>query len=126
MIQRFVDEIEKVIDTHPTVLSSILQKQFGPDNKSLYLKSSITFTDLSVLELSLFAIESRNKVVADKYRYHYMDQRGRLLFRYDNAPHHRELTSFPAHKHLPDKAIPAPVPSLQDVLNEISAIILSR
>ena len=126
MIQRFVDEIEKAIDSHPTVLSSTLQKQFGPDSKSVYLKSSIIFANLSVLELSIFAFASRHKVMIDKYRYHDMDMRGRLVFRYDNAPHHRELQSFPDHKHLPDKAVAAPAPSLPDVLNEISAAILGR
>lgn len=126
MIQRFIDNIEKVIDAHPSVLSSTLQKQIGPDSRSVYLKGSIIFTDRSVLDISIFAVESRNTIIIDKHRYHYMDKRGHLVFRYDNAPHHRELSTFPHHKHLPDRVVSAPAPSLQEILNEISAVILSK
>jgi len=35
-----------------------------------------------------------------------------------------EITSFPHHKHTPIKIIQSPMPSLKDVLNEISAIII--
>lgn len=47
-----------------------------------------------------------------------------MIFRYDNAPHHPELASFPNHKHQPDRVIPSPLITLQDLLNDISAIIL--
>ena len=93
MIQRYVDDIEAVVGFHPIVLSSTLKKQVGPDGKTIYLKGSITFIDLSVLELSIFAAASRSKFVIDKYRFQYMDKKGRLVFRYDNAPHHRELST---------------------------------
>jgi hypothetical protein len=39
-------------------------------------------------------IEQAGKV---KYRYQYMDEARNLLFRYDNAPHHAEIDSFPHH-----------------------------
>jgi hypothetical protein len=124
MIQRYLDDIEKVIGYHPTILSSTLQKRLGPDGKTIYLTGSIMFTDLSVLELAVFAVETRNKIAVDKYRFQYMDKKGRMAFRYDNAPHHREASTFPHHKHLPDRVIPSTQPSLADILNEISAVIL--
>jgi hypothetical protein len=126
MIQRYIDDIEKVISSHPTILSSTLQKQIGPDSKTIYLKGSITFIDLSILEISVFAAASRGKIVIDKYRFQYMDKKSHTVFRYDNAPHHRELSTFPHHKHLHNRVIPAALPSLIDILNEISAVILSK
>ncbi|MDO9123007.1 MAG: DUF6516 family protein [Deltaproteobacteria bacterium] len=49
-----------------------------------------------------------------------------MLFRYDNAPHHPEVTSHPHHKHISDNVILAREPSLKDVLDEISAIIIGK
>ncbi len=47
-----------------------------------------------------------------------------MIFRYDNAPHHAETASFPHHKHVLDRVIPSSMPSISDLLNEISAIML--
>lgn len=126
MIQRFVENIEKTIASTPSILSSYIQKQFGPDNETVYLKGNLLFIDSSVLEIAIFANKFRNTISIDKYRFHYMNKEGQMIFRYDNAPHHQEITSFPHHKHTPDKVIQSPVPSLKDVLNEISAIIIRK
>lgn len=126
MIRRFVDDIEKVIGAYPTILSSTLQKQIGPDGNTVYLKGAITFTDLSILELSIFVTASRHKIVTDKYRFQYMDKRNQMVFRYDNAPHHQDLSTFPHHKHLPDRVTQSTLISVADVLNEISSIMLSK
>ena len=49
-----------------------------------------------------------------------MDARGKIIFRYDNAPHHPELSSFPHHKHTYNgRVIPVEEPTLTDVLEEI-------
>ena len=126
MIQRYLDDIEKVIGSHPTILSSTLQKRLGPDGKTIYVIGTIMFSDLSVLEIAIFAAEMRNKIAVDKYRFQYMDKKGRMVFRYDNAPHHREAPTFPHHKHLPNRVSPSTQPSLADILNEISAAILNK
>lgn len=55
-----------------------------------------------------------------------MDNHGHMLFRYDNAPHHYELPTYPHHKHTTDKTIQATLPSMKDILNEISAIIIGK
>ena len=125
-MQRFVDHIEKAIASSSIILSSNIQKQFGPDNETVYLKGNLLFIDASVLEIALFAEKSGATVTVDKYRLHYMDRQGALIFRYDNAPHHRELSSFPHHKHTPGNVARSTMPSIKDVLNEISAIIIQH
>jgi hypothetical protein len=126
MMQRFLDNIEKVIGSHPAILSSTLQKQIGPDGKTVYLKGAITFVDLSVLELSIFATSIAHRVVPEKYRFQYMDKRSKIVFRYDNAPHHKELSTFPHHKHLTDRVIPSKMPTLADILDEIRTFMLRK
>lgn len=57
------------------------------------------------------------------YRMNYLDRDGNLVFRYDNAPHYPQLSSFPAHKHVGDSVVEAEPPDLGDVLAEIDAIV---
>jgi hypothetical protein len=59
-----------------------------------------------------------------KYRYNFIDSKNELIFRYDNAKHHNELSTFPHHKHLPDKTIESSEPDLHEVLDEVKKIIL--
>ena len=126
VIQKLVSEIEKTIDSSSIVLSSSIQKFFGPGEETVYLKGHVTIIDSSILEIALFAIESGGTLFLDKYRLHYMNSAGQMLFRYDNSPHHPEIDSHPHHKHTPDKIGPSSIPSINDVLKEISAIIVGR
>lgn len=62
MIQRFVEDLEKTLAASPVILSSNIQKHFGPDKATVYFKSTLLFTDSSVLEISIFANKSGNAV----------------------------------------------------------------
>lgn len=59
--------------------------------------------------------------VRSKYRYHLQDADGQLISRWDNAPHHRELASFPDHRHGSDGRVQ---PSYQIVMPEILDAVL--
>ncbi|MGB2930341.1 MAG: DUF6516 family protein [Desulfobacterales bacterium] len=92
MIQKFVAEIEKTIDSSSIVLLSNIQKYFGPGEETVYLKGQLTIIDSSTLEISIFATETRETLSIDKYRLHYMNADGQMLFRYDN------LLAFPIRR----------------------------
>jgi hypothetical protein len=126
VIRKFVSEIEKSIDSSSIVLSSNIEKYFGPGEETVYLRGHVRIIDSSILEIALFATQSRHALSIEKYRLHYMSSAGQMRFRYDNAPHHPEIGTHPHHKHMPDEVIPSKMPSLKDVLNEISAIIIER
>ena len=126
MIRRFVENLEKSIVSNPVVLSSNIQKHFGPTNNTVYVKGSIIFIDSSVLDIAIFANKTSTVVSIEKYRFQYMDKQGQMLFRYDNAPHHPELSSFPEHKHVGDRTISLPQPDLKNIFNEITALILKK
>jgi len=125
VIQKFVSGIEKTIDSSSIVLLSNIQKYFGPGEETVYLKGQITIMDSSTLEISIFATESSEKLTIDKYRMHYMNNAGQMVFRYDNSPHHSEIDTHPHHKHTAGEIRPSNMPSIKDILNEISAIILT-
>ncbi|MDY6950430.1 MAG: DUF6516 family protein [Thermodesulfobacteriota bacterium] len=126
MIKRCVENIEKTIASSSIVLSSDLQKHFGPALNTVYIRGQLFIIDASILEMAIFATEALDSLYVDKYRFHYRDGTGKMLFRYDNAPHHSEVDSHPHHKHTPGKIVPSKMPSLEDLLNEISAIIVAK
>jgi hypothetical protein len=49
-----------------------------------------------------------------------MDENQAMIFRYDNAPHHKSIQTFPHHKHTPGQVQASPEPTLHDVLLEIA------
>lgn len=126
MIQKFVENIEKAIASNPIILSSNIQKQFGPENEAVYLKGILLFIDFSILEIAIFANKAHNGISIDKYRFHYMNKEGQMIFRYDNAPHHSGIPTFPHHKHSSNNVIQSLMPSIKDILNEITAIIIRK
>lgn len=65
----------------------------------------------------------RREIRRIMYKYQYQHPDGTLIFRYDNAPHHPQLSTFPAHKHIAGSVVEAEPPDLSDVLREIDGII---
>jgi hypothetical protein len=49
-----------------------------------------------------------------------MDASQNLIFRYDNAPHHPQVSSFPHHKHVAEKVHASAEPKLRDILFEVA------
>ena len=126
MIRKFIAEIEKIIDSSSIVLSSNIEKYFDPGEETVYLKGRLIIIDSSILEIALFVTESRETLYIDKYRLHYMNSAGQMLFRYDNSPHHPNIDSHPHHKYTSAKISASNVPSIEDILNEISSIVIGR
>ena len=49
-----------------------------------------------------------------------MDENQAMIFRYDNAPHHAEVSTFPHHKHEGDDIKESPEIILYQALLEIA------
>ena len=94
---------------------------FRENQHSFFLKLKILFIDRSVLFASeYFSIENHN------YSYHWQDENNLLLIRWDNSPYHRNIETFPHHKHKNDKIFSSEEIGLEDVLNYIFKIIKNR
>jgi hypothetical protein len=91
---------------------------------SAQFKYEVRFYDGSRLSI-LERIKQVGKRTIERshYKNHYQDAEGKMVFRYDNAPHHPHLPTAPSHKHLAGSVIEAPPPDLNDVLAEIDATI---
>lgn len=117
MIAEYFAEIERTLQGFPNILRSTLtKKQYNA--RQGYISGSIYFDNGCRLEFTELKDTDRPEKV--KYRYQYMDEQNTCLFRYDNAPHHAEVTTFPHHKHNDGAISPSLEPTLFDVLLEIA------
>lgn len=101
------------------------------------LKKTDVFTSVDVLELvdedtvqllkvkatvldgSLLFITELYTASYQKYSYHWQKENGDVLIRWDNAPHFKELKTFPYHKHENDGILPSHRISVDEVIQEI-------
>jgi len=91
-----------------------------------FIRGEIYFVDDSILYLREF-VDVETTVDRLMYVYHYVDSSKKLVFRYDNTGHHKQLNlpTYPHHKHQnsEDNVIASPSPDLTAVLNEIEALL---
>jgi len=90
-----------------------------------YVEGEALFVDGSRLVFFEFLCWSGPSLDRERYRYHYMDRHNRLIFRYDNAPHHPTVATFPHHKHTPAGVTDSSAPAFATVLAEAEKVVLS-
>ncbi|AFZ11047.1 hypothetical protein Cri9333_0044 [Crinalium epipsammum PCC 9333] len=91
-----------------------------------FIRAAVRFTDNSVLYLREF-VDVENTIERETYSYQYMDDANNIIFRYDNAEHHKKLNlpNYPHHKHegREDNILFSNAPMLADVLKEIERLL---
>lgn len=118
MIETYFEQLEEIINHSSLILRSDLEK-IKFDDFSGIIRGRLHF-DKGILDfIDVLTTKNNPMYIKKKYKYHFMNAEGDLIFRYDNVPHHPELKSFPHHKHTQDKIFDAVEPSLILILTEI-------
>ncbi len=91
------------------------------------LRYRLSLQDGSLIEMfQRFHVDAGDAVVT-KYSYHWQDEDGTLLRRWDNAPHHPEVATHPYHLHLGDKQVLShAMLGAEDLLSTIRAELRTR
>ena len=117
MIEDYFLQVEEILREFPSIRSRVLTQKIYNHFQG-YISGKIVFENGHSLEFAeVVDTEQATKV---KYRYQYMDEKQSLIFRYDNAPHHKEVKSFPHHRHTPNKVTDSNEPGLNNILLEIA------
>lgn len=69
------------------------------DEKECYLKAVITFAGGYTLQMAEYAEIEGDQVRRLKYRHQLLDAAKNPISRWDNAPHHKQVRTFPHHRH---------------------------
>jgi len=90
------------------------------------LRIRLRFSDNSLLEISEAIYVTGGSMVWLSYRYHYQKPDGSVIFRYDNTPHHPEVSTHPEHKHLRESVVGTSRPDMERVFAEVREHIQQR
>ena len=102
MIEEYLRQIDELLSASPAVRDVELIRRTVRDTeweKVLHYRYRVFLSDGGLLEMSERLVEMRGRMTTTKYRHHWQDGNGHLLKRWDNAPHHPKMETFPNHLH---------------------------
>ena len=125
LIEEYFARLEQTLASCSYVVQTTLNKEKRAPHIG-FVKGTIVFSQgiqLSIMEF----VWTEPRLKKTKYRYHCQDATRKLLFRYDNAPHHQTRT-FPHHKHIRtttkgETIIAGSPPSIEALVDEIVDLI---
>lgn len=99
-------------------------EKFEEEYNSYRFLAVVKLSDGSLLHIRDYKFENGER----KYSYHWMNEKRKLICRWDNAEHWKAIPTFPHHKHIGsinhvDSSITV---NLEDVLSEIITTIENK
>jgi hypothetical protein len=102
MITDYLRDLEVLLSTSPMVLEVEIVRRTVRDTdveKVLNYRYRITLANGGRIEMTERIVEIQGTLEVTKYRHHWQDRDGLLIKRWDNAPHHPTVETFPHHLH---------------------------
>ena len=113
-------DILRSLDTHSCVTTYDVQV-YRHWSDGFYYKLKINLADGSELRAREY-MDSNER----DYSFHWQTPNGRLISRWDNAPHHRTVPTYPHHRHTMDGIVESRDISLDSVLSLIDGQLRSK
>jgi hypothetical protein len=104
---------------HSSVVERIVHSEEIVRGKLMKFKATVLLNDGTQLRVSEIFIN--NALV--KYSYYWLTSENSLIRGWDNAPHHKEVATFPHHSHSLSKVEETNVRSLKQVLHYIESLL---
>lgn len=101
-VQEYLQELDETISASPEVIHvEVIRRtvwETGTEVVGLY-RYKLNMSDGSLLELMERLVQEQQALTVSKYRHHWQDKDARIIKRWDNAPHHKQIKTFPHHLH---------------------------
>lgn len=94
----YIERIRALIISNQQVVSWAIAREEAQGDRGMF-RYRLTLQDGTFLELFEFFIVTEAEVQVTKYSFHWQNSDGQLRKRWDNAPHHREISTYPNHVH---------------------------
>lgn len=124
MITQYFADFGNIVNGLDFVLNSEIHLRKINDFLGV-IEGKLTFEN-GVLDILEVIKLTDNQISKKKYKYQFRSLSGEMIFRYDNAPHHQNVATFPHHKHLETVIIESIEPEIAQILTEIKALIIER
>ncbi len=90
-----------------------------------YIRGMLKLSGGFELHIAEYVITEPN-IERSKYRYHLQRADGTSVARWDNVPHHRDISTFPDHRHNDSGSVhPSPTMDVFQVLTAVIPLIMS-
>ena len=98
-IESYLRQIRLTLISSPVVADYEIVRQWAHSDDG-YIRARITLTNDDFLEATMYVVSMNGEITINDYRYQWMSpDKKTLRRRWDNAPHHLTLTTFPHHVH---------------------------
>lgn len=111
--------LRKIVNEYSGIIERIERLEISEEELILRLKAKLRLFDGTIL----FAREVWINGKVDSYSYYWVRSNETLIIGWDNAPHHRVISSFPHHKHIGDKIENSDERNFRDVLRFIKTFL---
>lgn len=126
-----IQRVENTLSSKPGVVrveNPKIKRLPGAGSRAV-IKARLTYFDNSFLDFYEIVDTDRCYPQHIRYSYQYLRNDERV-FRYDNAPHHRDVDTFPHHKHIgsgeDERIIASQRPSHSVVFKEVEQYLANR
>ena len=107
-------------EQYKNLITDFRVKKYVNERSLFFCKVLITFSDESTLDVKEYRFTNNER----KYSFHWMDKKHKMIARWDNADHWKNISTFPHHKHVGKKVVPSTEITLEQILNVIEKQIL--
>jgi len=104
MIGSYFTRVKTYLIISPVIKSYTTVREFLKELEG-YIRIKAILKNDDELEIFIY-IKINGKLKQDKYSFHWQSKDGKLIKRWDNAPHHPELKTFPHHLHHGSEILP--------------------
>ena len=122
MISDYFDFLKKVANKNPDVVKFRLIKEFIGVNKG-FIRFALELRDGTELHIFEYVDSGLNKI---DYSYHWQNKEKKLIKRWDNAPHHVEIKTFPNHLHNGEDIMASAEPTFVEIIKNIGERIYKK
>ena len=118
VIANYFKSIERLLNESTFIVDKNLDfKEFSGEEGMV--RGKLLFLGGNILNFMEYIQTGKEK---PKYSFNFTDGKGNLIFRYDNAAHHRDIPTFPHHKHAGSLVYPSKEMALAEVISENAVI----
>lgn len=123
MLENYLDGIiHDLVVNHVVSSFKVLKREEEEEDGYIRIKCNLSNGD--ILEFAEYIRVIKNIIRLETYSFHWQSADGKLVKRWDNVKHHKEVGTYPYHLHLPDATVNDSEPmNLKKVLAEIGKVL---
>ena len=109
----------KTIEQFSDIIEFAEKLELSEEEHVSKVKAKLKLFDGTALWIREIWIEDK----IETYSYYWLRPDETIIMGWDNAPHHKEIVSFPHHKHIGNKIEPSQQMNINDVLSFIKKFL---